>query len=409
MSSLHIYPAERVPRILVVDDMLENLQVLRGRLRVKGYELYEASSGNAALELLYHAKHDNSTLPDVILLDVQMPDIDGFEVCRRIKADTELRDIPIIFLTARGDMDDIIQGFELGAVDYIVKPFHAAELLTRIKTHIDLKFSQDALRQSNALLTHLNHEKSELMSIVAHDLKNPLATVRWLVDILKTSSLSSEQYRQTLEAISASVEGMAQLVSNLLDANALDEPYHFSNTLEYGYRHISPEKVNLVFIAAEVLGRYEHHARKKQITTTFHNTATSATVFVNSEILKQILDNLISNAIKYTPYGGTVSILVYNPSENPSAVQVSVQDSGIGIPSHEQHRLFTKFGVTSSKPTGGEHSTGLGLYIVKKLSEAAKGRVSYKPAMPQGSIFSVEFPVFAPQSQYSSDNDDDTT
>lgn len=371
---------------------MENLQALRGRLRLKHYSLSEATSGSEALDYLRKCITDNEQLPDLILLDVQMPEMDGFEMCRILKADEHLREIPVIFITARNEMDFIVEGFNAGAVDYVIKPFHATELLTRVKTHLDLKFSRDSLRNNNELLEKLNREKSEFMGIAAHDLKNPLATVRWLTDSLKSGTLPPEKSAETLENITLAVERMFRLVKNLLDVNAIEEAAVLSGSDNHDDSplHLPAENINLVFVAADVLASYEAQAAQKSISTTFTNNAPNATIRINAEILSQILDNLISNALKYSPRDTTVSV---NVSGDEDFARVSVQDEGVGIPPEEALRLFTKFGTLSAKPTGGEDSTGLGLFIVKKLTEAAGGSVHFAPADKRGSIFSVQFPV----------------
>ncbi|MBD1210931.1 MAG: hybrid sensor histidine kinase/response regulator [Ignavibacteria bacterium] len=398
--------SERSPCILIVDDMMENLQALRGRLRLKHYSLSEATSGSEALDYLQKCIADNAPLPDLILLDVQMPEMDGFEVCRILKADENLREIPVIFITARSEMDFIVEGFNAGAVDYVIKPFHATELLTRVKTHLDLKFSRDSLRNNNELLEKLNREKSEFMGIAAHDLKNPLATVRWLTDSLKSGTLPPEKSAETLDNITLAVERMFRLVKNLLDVNAIEEGAVLSGSDNHDDSplHLPAENINLVFAAADVLANYEAQAAQKSISTTFANNAPNATIRINAEILSQILDNLISNALKYSPRETTVSV---NVSGNEDFARVSVQDEGVGIPPEEASRLFTKFGTLSAKPTGGEDSTGLGLFIVKKLTEAAGGSVHFAPADKRGSIFSVQFPVVKRVRSADNESEDD--
>jgi len=395
----------RTPRILIVDDMMENLQALRGRLRLKHYSLSEATSGKDALQYLQTCIEGNGELPDLILLDVQMPEMDGFEVCRQLKSVTFLSEIPVIFITARSEMDSIVEGFNAGAVDYVIKPFHATELLTRVKTHLDLKFSRDALRDNNALLEKLNREKSEFMGIAAHDLKNPLATVRWLTDSLKAGTLPPVKAAETLDNVTLAVERMFRLVKNLLDVNAIEESAVMQHEKIYAetHFHLPSENINLVFAAADVLANYEEHAHRKRIETTFANNAPNATILINAEVLTQILDNLISNALKYSPQGTVISVTV---SGNEEIASVSVQDEGVGIAPEEASRLFTKFGTLSTKPTGGEDSTGLGLFIVKKLTEAAGGSVSFTPAPKRGSIFSVEFPVVKRPPTITTENED---
>lgn len=377
--------------ILIVDDIAENLQILRTRLKLKGYKVFEAESGFEAIQKA------SELLPDLILLDVQMPEIDGFEVCRRIKEDENAKNIPIIFITGRGDTDDLVNGFKAGAVDYIIKPFNSTELLTRVQTHLDLKFARDTLKQKNAELEKLNNEKSEFLGIAAHDLKNPLATVRWLTDLLKTGTLPQEKSLDTLDKITQSVERMFRLVKNLLDVNAIEEA---SNEKQL-------EKVNVVFAAADAVAEYEEHAEKKNIVIQFRNTAKNAHIRINNEILGQILDNLISNALKYSPRNGTIHILVENTlREDQEMVRFSVIDEGEGISEDEQKKLFLKFTTLSAKPTGNEHSTGLGLFIVKKLTDAAGGHIECISQKGQGATFFVEFPTIQNAPFATIDNDE---
>jgi two-component system sensor histidine kinase/response regulator len=384
----------RPPKILIVDDIAENLQVLRGRLRIQKYDVVEASGGKEALDVLRAALLEPSgALPDLLLLDVQMPDVNGFEVCKTMKTHDELRNIPVIFLTARGEIDDVVEGFKTGAVDYIVKPFQATELLTRVKTHLELKFARDALQQKNALLAKLNEEKTEFLNIAAHDLKNPLASVRWITDSLRDERLTPEERRERLDKIALAVERMFRLVKTFLDVNALEQtladiaaPAQNNDAL----LRLAPKRTNIVFAAAGALENFAEQARNKQIETSFSNAAHNAAVALSEEIAGQILDNLISNAVKYTPRGGRVAVSVFNAGGAYTAV--SVADSGSGIPPNEAQRLFSKYGVLSTKPTAGEDSTGLGLFIVKKLLDAVGGTIEYRRSEQGGAVFTAYFP-----------------
>jgi two-component system, sensor histidine kinase and response regulator len=390
-------PFSETPRILVVDDVPENLQVLRARLGLKQYSVDAASSGQQALDVVTEALRLN-TLPHLILLDVQMPEMDGFEVCRRLKANDQTRDIPVIFLTGRAEIDDVVQGLNVGAVDYIIKPFNAAELMMRVGNHLELKFARDALREKNIQLEKLNRDKSEFLGIAAHDLKNPLASVRWLTDVLRigaeTGTITREKSAEALDKILLAVERMFRLVKNLLDVQAVEEAALDSTAAA----ELKPEVVNLVFAAATVLASYEEQIAEKAVTAALHNTATNARLWIHPEILTQILDNLVSNALKYSPRSGNVKLRIFNAvGTNAENICFAVEDDGEGIAESEQHRLFTRFTTLSTKPTAGEDSTGLGLFIVKKLTEASGGRVFVQSEQGRGSTFGVEFPVFSTQ------------
>ena len=160
--------------ILVVDDISKNLQVVGTLLRKEGYRIVPATSGAQALERV------RAETPDLILLDLMMPDMDGLEVCRRLKADPSTLSIPVIFLTASNEMEHLVQGFEVGAVDYVTKPFNPPELLARVRTHLELKHARDTIVRYGQELSLLNEEKNEFMGIAAHDLRSPLGTIQGL-------------------------------------------------------------------------------------------------------------------------------------------------------------------------------------------------------------------------------------
>ena len=183
---------DNIPLILIVDDIQKNLQLLANTLYDAGYEIAMAESGKEALEFL------KDTLPDLILLDVMMPELSGFEVCKILKEDDRTKSVPVIFLTAKVETDSIIEGFELGAVDYVTKPFNSSELLSRVKTHVELKRSRDKLIEYNIELIKLNKTKSEFLGIAVHDLKNPLQGVMSFSDLLLQKFNESEEIKKVV-------------------------------------------------------------------------------------------------------------------------------------------------------------------------------------------------------------------
>jgi signal transduction histidine kinase len=385
--------SEQKPRVLVVDDVPDNVQFLASRLRNKGFQVAAASNGIDALAAVAAVK------PDLILLDVQMPEMDGFEVCQRLKANDETASIPVIFLTARTEIEDVLEGFNVGAVDYVGKPFQMAELLTRVRTHLELKYSQDLLRRTNVELAALNSklialnaEKNEFLSVAAHDLKNPLGSIRWLAELLRDGGQQSEVYTKSLlSEIIQTADRMVGIIKNLLDINAIEQ----------GVVNNERSVVNLVIVAADIVANFTASARAKDIELILENTvpAASALVLCNADWLFQALENLVSNAIKYSPLGKRVRVRVHmdnGDSDGEPGIKellaVSVEDEGPGIRSDERERLFTKFARLSAKPTANEHSTGLGLFIVKKLVESMDGSVRYAPNKPAGSCFTVVLP-----------------
>lgn len=388
-----IEPDTRKPLLLVVDDIPDNVQFLAARLRSKGYQVAAASGGADALRMVEIKK------PDLILLDVQMPEMDGFEVCRRMQSNSETKSIPIIFLTARTELEDIVEGLNIGAVDYITKPFHSSELLTRVKTHLDLKYARDLLLEKNKelytlnkKLLQLNTEKNEFLGVAAHDLKNPLGAVRWLVDLLLKdfNDLPKERIEEILLNIKDSIGRMNGIVMNLLDVNAIEE----------GKLNVEPEPVRVLVAIADVVALFEERANNKNIRVNLQNNLPNnmVTLYINSDIFTQIIENLLSNAIKYSPQNTlvTVGLSVNEKEDNKQVLVLSVNDEGPGITRKDRDRLFDKFARLSAKPTAGEHSTGLGLFIVKKLVELSNGEVwckSNPDAGEKGATFFCELPL----------------
>ena len=366
-------------RVLVVDDIPKNLQVVGAMLRSDGYELMAATSGAQALEGV------RVQVPDLILLDLMMPEMDGLEVCRRFKADPAVRNIPIIFLTASNEMEHLVQGFEAGAVDYITKPFNAPELLARVRTHLELRHARERLKE-------MNDEKNEFMGIAAHDLRNPLSAIQGYAEMMveDADALARGEVKD-LKACAAELDGngrkigaaakrMVEMVQNLLDANRI----------ERGEMKLNLAPTDLAPVLNAVIETQRPHATAKQQTLHLESDSTSALVLVDSSITVQVLENLVSNAVKYSPPGKNIFVRLKN---HPSLARIEVQDEGPGLSAEDQKKLFGKFARLSAKPTGGEHSTGLGLSIVKKMVEAMNGKVWCDSELGRGATFIVEFPT----------------
>jgi two-component system, sensor histidine kinase and response regulator len=356
-------------RILVVDDISKNLQVVGTMLRNEGYEVMPAGSGAQALERV------SVRLPDLILLDLMMPEMDGLETCHRLKADPLTRQIPVIFLTASNEMEHLVKGFELGAVDYVTKPFNPPELLARVRTHLELKHARQRLRE-------MNDEKNEFMGIAAHDLRNPLSAIKGYSEMMIEDARAlqhrelEENGRRVLDAASR----MAEMVQNLLDANRI----------ERGEMTVILAPTELGSILSGVIENQRPRAAAKQQTIHLQKEAAPVTVLVDKTVMVQVLENLLSNAVKYSPLGKNIQVRLDKVAE---AIRVAVQDEGPGLSAEDQKKLFGKFARLSAKPTGGEHSTGLGLSIVKKMVEAMNGRVWCESELGRGATFTVEFPT----------------
>jgi two-component system, sensor histidine kinase and response regulator len=364
--------------ILIVDDIIQNLQVLGTTLMEENYEISMANNGSQALKLIEKVN------PDLILLDVLMPDMNGFEVCEKIKVQEKFKDTPVIFLTAKTETEDIIQGFSKGGVDYVTKPFNKEELLVRIKTHIDLKESRNIIIDQNKKLSALNKEKTEILGIAAHDLKNPLSNIKGLAEIIETmyDDLEKDDLIETAKKIRTSSEFMFQIISDLLDVNAIDE----------GKIKMNIEPFNLVDVANRTIDKYQMKAREKSINLNFDPKIEE--VYVMGDVIKtiQVLDNLISNAMKFSPFNKNIWIIVNKIQDEKSMVEV--KDEGPGISADDMSKLFGKFAKLTARPTNNENSTGLGLSIVKKLVENMNGNIWCESELGKGTSFFLSLPNY---------------
>jgi DNA-binding response OmpR family regulator len=230
-----------VPLILIVDDTRVNLQLLGKILMKVHYELAIANSGYEALDMVKEVK------PDLILLDVMMPGIDGYDVCKALKSSPDTKDIPVIFLTAKSEKEDIVTGFDLGAVDYVTKPFNSAELLARVKTHLELKYARDLLAKQNEKLKQLNDVKNEFLGMAAHDLRNPIGsittTLSYILEYLN-SNLSEKQVK-FLRNIEKAGKYMNVLLNDLLDLTAIESGKLTLRLTEEDYINFLKENISL--------------------------------------------------------------------------------------------------------------------------------------------------------------------
>lgn len=358
---------EAPARILVTDDQPANIQVVGAMLGKFGYEIIPASDGPTALKRLA------IRVPDLILLDVLMPGMDGIEVCRRIRENPEWNDIPIIFLSAADDKELIVRALETGGVDYVTKPFNHGEMLSRVRTHLALKAARDKLR-------HLAEDKDELLGILAHDLKNHLGGMQMSAQLLRERMTQAADSRpaQLCENICHSTGQLLAFVKEFLANSAAD----------HGFKPKS-ETVNLNDSVARAVQDYRDAARHKGLDIHVALSPQPALGYADRNALSQVLDNLLSNAVKFSPGGTRITVTV---SPGPLGPECAIQDQGPGFSAADKARMFRRYGRLSARPTGGEPSTGLGLSIVKKLVEAMKGELTCQSVPGEGTTFIVRLP-----------------
>jgi two-component system, sensor histidine kinase and response regulator len=364
-------------RILIVDDDRLNIRILGGILKGEGYILAEADSGERAIET--YAKF----APHLVLLDVMMPGIDGLETCRRLKKTYGDDCAPVIFITAKNESDDVVEGLSAGGADYLPKPFKAKEVLARIRSHLQ---NQMLSEQQKLLVEQLNKAdaaKNRFLGMAAHDLRNPLSSIRGLAEFLSDGTVGelTPDQLDLVKTIHAASQSMLALVNELLDVA----------TIESGEFKIHPVPSNLTEIIEKSVYLTNIEAAKKQTHVKFDPTPCEVIAKIDSAKMRQVVDNLLSNAVKYSPPGSTISVEVRENSDGSCVF--SIKDQGPGIPDTERHKLFKDFGRLSAQPTAGEKSTGLGLAICRKIAEAHGGSITAENLPVRGSDFRVTFPI----------------
>jgi two-component system, sensor histidine kinase and response regulator len=367
------------PLILIVDNPT-NLRKLGNLLRKRNYDVAVAQDGKSAIDITKSIK------PDLVLLDLVMTDIDGFEVCETLVNDPETKDIPIIFLSSHSEPENIIQGLQLGAVDFIRRGDSEAELIARITTHLKLKRYTEQLEnnnlqllQLNSELERLNEEKDEFLGIAAHDLKNPINNIALIAKILLNDKvLTREDIIGFANDIAVSAERMLELIKNLLDINQI----------ERGEIKLSKIPINLCDITKYVCNSFYEKAKAKEIILTCSIPEYEIVITTDNNSLIQILDNLISNAIKYSPYGKEIFISI---EDNHHTVAICIEDQGPGFTDEDKEKVFGKFARLSAQPTAGENSTGLGLSIVQKLVDILGADIKLESEAGRYAKFIVRF------------------
>ncbi len=333
---------QHIPHILLVDDTPQNLQLLAEMLAHHlPCDLSFATDGYQALEAV---KTDR---PDLVLLDVMMPGMSGFEVCNRLKHSPDTVSIPIIFLTAKTETADMATGFNLGASDYVTKPFNAIELLARIKTHLHI-------RQSTLLITRKNDELRQMLHILCHDLANPVGTILSLLEMIDPENPDTE----SLEMVEQMAENAMDLIGMVRQMRAIED----------GKIRFTLQSVPLREACLTARNIISPRLMDKDIALNIQIPADVKVLADQTALVHSVLCNVLTNAVKFSEPHSTVTISAR--TESDGTVQCVITDQGIGIPKSLLNTLFEANAQTSRPGTGGEVGTGFGMPLIKHVMES---------------------------------------
>ncbi len=361
-------------KILIVDDVVSNVLLLKILLTNEKFQVCTANCGNMCIE---QAKAEK---PDLILLDVMMPDISGFDTAVILKKDPELADIPIIFLTALNSPADLVKGFQVGASDFLSKPFNKEELVVRVMHQIALVAAKRLIEKQNRELLATINNRDKMYSVIAHDLRSPMASIRMVLNLV-TATISPETVGQEIFDLIDKANKESEDVHDLLD-NLLK--WTKSQT---GRLNVVLQDLDLNDIIPGVVDIFEMIAATKHIKLSY--SGCSVIVRADNDMLKTIVRNFMSNAIKFSPEDSTIEISVVS-ADNDFA-KISIRDHGVGISADRIGTIFHKGETTYG--TGGEEGSGLGLQLCLDFAQKIGGDVMVESVEGEGSTFSVLVPL----------------
>ncbi|MGD9175550.1 MAG: response regulator [Desulfobacterales bacterium] len=373
------------PTILIVDDEEVNVRLIKGILAVENYNLISALSGSEALSMLAPNR------PDLILLDVMMPEMDGFETCRKIKQNKNTKIIPVLMVTALSEKEHRLKALDCGADDFLSKPVDKMELKIRVKSLLRIKEYHDELieryeeiEKKNVQLQELEEFKDGLLHMIVHDLKNPLFAISGNIELLLLDKKNfSETQNSAAENCLASCQNLNEMVQQLLDINKLE-----NKKLQ-----LKKEMTDLVLLIDDTLNLHLKRAEDKQISINFVNANGISTIPIDSSLIRRVISNLVDNGIRHTPKGGRVEV-ASELEKNKNNLCVSVRDTGTGLDPAYHQKIFNKFEQVNLKNQGVSIGTaGLGLAFCKLAVEAHGGEIWVESeGEGQGSTFRFTIP-----------------
>ena len=362
-------------KILIVDDVMSNVLLLKILLTNEKYQVCTANCGNMCIE---QAKAEK---PDLILLDVMMPDISGFDAAQILKKDPETAHIPIIFLTALNNPSDLVHGFQVGANDFLTKPFNKEELVVRVFHQIKLVAATRIIEHQNEELRATISNRDKMYSVIAHDLRSPMASIRMVLNLVVNAmspDIIGPELFELLDKANRESEDVHDLLDNLLK-------WTKSQT---GRLNVVRQDLDLNDIIPGVVDIFEMIAQTKKIDLKYQGSSNPVVVYADNDMLKTVVRNFLSNAIKFSPENSSIEITL---SEEGDFAKVSVRDHGVGIAPDRIDSIFKKGETTYG--TGGEEGSGLGLQLCADFARKIDGEVMVESTLGEGSTFSVLVPL----------------
>jgi signal transduction histidine kinase len=357
--------ANNMKKIIVVDDNIENLTAIKNTLK-DIYEVYPIPSAIKMFGILEHV------IPDLILLDVEMPDMNGYEAAKKLKSSDKFREIPIIFLTSMDDAESEMEGLNLGAVDYIHKPFVAQLLIQRIKTHLSLVEHQLKAQEAS-------RAKGEFLSHMSHEIRTPLNAIIGMINIAANTD-DIQKIKRSLENAANASKHLMNIINDILDMSKIE-----AGKFELSYGEFNFEKT-----LKDILSVTNARAEEKKISLNLNLNENVPALIISDELrLSQVIINLITNAIKFTPEKGAVVLSAekLDDSDGDISLKITVSDNGIGISEEQQKRLFTSYNQADNSIAKNFGGTGLGLAISKQIVELMRGKIWIESELNKGSKF----------------------
>lgn len=355
--------------LLIVDDSTHNLEILSTLLTAHGHQVRTASGGFEALRLA------RQSTPDLVLLDVHMPDLDGFEVCRALRETWDSSRLPVVFLSAAQDPVNRVKAFQFGAIDFVSKPFHFPEVLARVDTHLELKRRTEELEAANARLRAIEESRRQFITALVHDIKNPLTPLMKNTEWLLEQPLPDGEAVEVTRDLHVASHHLHRMVLSLLDVARSDEhPLSIKPTTHSLARWLEDALSLTRLQLRSQPGRLQLEVRDAEAT-------------FDGALLARVLQNLVDNALKYTPRKEMVSVSL---SRDAKVLRLVVEDRGAGVPLEARERIF---GAWTRLGEDGESGHGIGLSFCKHAVEAHGGTIRVEDAQPRGARFVVELPL----------------